>query len=405
MGNQIGQFLLSRFLLPHLPTWILFAPFEVLRTHLQAGTIPNASSQSLLSSFRYLYNTQGIAGLYKGNSLCILYSISRFLCVVPLELLLLTARPLLTRLNVSSHYTVLISMIITLTLNQAYTYPIIFIRNEVIMNGNHPLSTFWFTLSSEGMHGLYYGLEGTYLGLLPGILVYRFINRTMFFSKTNYRKIIANLDLLYLPHLQSNNLSDSDDGEWDENDLEEEDEDLEEIIDDEDGQLPALIDLDEEDEEFFDDMSETSDDEVVEIEEIEDEVLLQVERCLARMKLKHWRQFIQIGSRAFLTRACAKLSKRLLCYPGDVIGKVMQQRHISLSDAASLVFKEQGFYGFFRGASIEFIVTPVQIALEMGITVCAIRYNWGGKLIALFQNEDEPALVQRNNFRPSPGTN
>ena len=154
--SQTAQFLMSRFLLPHLPTWVVFAPFEVLRTHLQAGLIPHGETQSLLASFRYLYRTQGVSGLYQGNSLRILYSVSRFLCVVPLELCLLGLRPLLQRIHISSHYSLLLSMVITLGLNQAYTYPIVYIRNEVIMKNKGALSTFWVTLSTEGIHGLYY---------------------------------------------------------------------------------------------------------------------------------------------------------------------------------------------------------------------------------------------------------
>eukprot|EP00339_Tiarina_fusa_P005623 CAMPEP_0117050790 /NCGR_PEP_ID=MMETSP0472-20121206/35073_1 /TAXON_ID=693140 ORGANISM="Tiarina fusus, Strain LIS" /NCGR_SAMPLE_ID=MMETSP0472 /ASSEMBLY_ACC=CAM_ASM_000603 /LENGTH=280 /DNA_ID=CAMNT_0004764717 /DNA_START=265 /DNA_END=1107 /DNA_ORIENTATION=- len=280
------------------------------------------------------------------------------------------------------------------------------------MNARDGISLFWLTLETEGIHGFFYGLEGTYLGLLPAIFLYRFINKYFFYSKQQYNNIIKDLDLLDLPHLRDPlRIDDDDDDDW-EDIWEDEDEDEGEAEDEDEGE-DEDGETDEEDEEFdgpgeivLDIHRELDELEDMLDEQIEDEVLLQVERCLARMKRKHWKEFLRIGGRAFVTRTCAKLGMKLSCYPGDVLGKVMQREHVCLRDAASMVYNKQGLWGFFRGASIEFFLVPLQIGAEMAITVCAIRYNWGGKLYSfLFPGLETPMTVIDRMSRPSPGKN
>jgi len=417
MTYGVVHFMMTRFFLPHLPNWILFSPFEVLRVHLQAGTIPPEQSRSLLSATRFLIETEGVSSLFRGNSSRVLYSISRFLCVVPLELIFMSLRPLMHRLHISPRHSLLIPVLLTLTLNQGYTYPLTFIRNEMILRKRSGWSVVCHTLREEGCLGFFHGLEGTYIGVIPSILAFNFINRALFYSREEYDAIVRPLNLrlpaghgldplpLEQPALLDDpgrvldDEEDDDSSDWDEMEDEEEEED-DDWDDDHDDQEHALDDvLDEIEREL----------EVMEDALTEDDVLLQIEITLAAMQWKHWRAFCKLAFRAFITRSCSKLVMKLLCHPGDVLGKIMQSEHLSLMEATSSLWRGHGVAGFFRGIAIEFLLTPLQVAVEMTVTILALRYQWGMRLFDFLfgstEQEEEVHLFMEEDFgdRPSPG--
>lgn len=420
MSYGVVHFMMTRFFLPHIPNWILFSPFEVLRVHLQAGTIPASHSRSLVQAARYLIETEGLAGLFRGNSSRVLYSISRFMCVVPLELIFMSLRPLMHRLHISPRHSLLIPVLLTLTLNQGYTYPLTFIRNEMILRKRSGWSVVCHTLREEGCLGFFHGLEGTYLGVIPSILAFNFINRALFYSREEYDAIIRPLNLRLPPGhgldplpleapvldqaaLESDEEEENEDDEWP---------GLREEESEESSQGEEEWDLEEADgdEEFDDVLNEIERElEVMEDALTEDDVLLQIEITLAAMQWKHWRPFCKLAFRAFITRSCSKLVMKLLCHPGDVLGKIMQSEHVSLMEATTSLWRGQGVAGFFRGVAIEFILTPLQVAVEMTVTILALRYQWGMRLFDFMsgsvEEDDEVHLFMEEDFgdRPAPG--
>jgi hypothetical protein len=319
----VAHFIMTRFLLPHIPSWVLFGPFEVVRTFQQAGVVPRESS-GLVGTVRFLVERDGWSALFRGNSCRIAYSLSRFLCVVPLELIFMTLRPALHRLNVSRRHSMLIPVLLTLLLNQAYTYPITFIRNEMILRKRGAWGVLSHTLRSEGVLGLFCGLEGTYLGLIPSMLVFNEINRRLFYSRDEYDEIIRPLNLR-LPsghHLEPRPLPRGlpDPLEAEAN-VSEEEGDLPEhwgrpghpTDSEEDEEEDIPLEEDDEDEGLGDEDLQDLEQQLIEMEgEVSDnDILLQIEITLAAMKAKHWRPFLKLSSRAIFARSCAKLSMRV----------------------------------------------------------------------------------------------
>jgi len=419
MSYGVVHFMMTRFFLPHIPNWILFSPFEVLRVHLQAGTIPATHSRSLFHAARYLVETEGVSSLFRGNASRVLYSISRFLCVVPLELIFMSLRPLMHRLHISPRHSLLIPVLLTLTLNQGYTYPLTFIRNEMILRKRSGWSVVCHTLREEGCLGFFHGLEGTYLGVIPSILAFNYINRALFYSREEYDAIIRPLNLRLPPghgldplplEAPPHDLALSEEEEEEEEEgfgWPEDDEDEEEASE---GEWDPELDDADADDDLDDVLNEIERElEVMEDALTEDDVLLQIEITLAAMQWKHWRPFCKLAFRAFITRSCSKLAMKLLCHPGDVLGKIMQSEHVSLVEATSSLWRGQGIAGFFRGVAIEFILTPLQVAVEMTVTILALRYQWGMRLFDFMsgsvEEDDEVHLFMEEDFgdRPSPG--
>ena len=292
--------------LTEIPGWIFLAPFNVLSVNVQSGYLLEPYSKSIWCALKYIYQTEGIAGLYKGNLYSIIHSIARRLCSVPLELSLLVIRQaILRRFTISLPIKKLITTFIFIFgFEQGYTYPVKYIRNSVMISGGSGFSKLLNILRTDGFIGLYTGIEGTYIGLIPGVFLCIYLQNILF-PASKYHELVDTVELM-----ESDDESEEDEEEDIFADIEgepENNDEFENIEENDDGENGnANVDENDNENDIEDDVDEL-------INELDDSerILARSEEAISKMNIRDWKVMLKLGMRVYVTKVLSTLSLKV----------------------------------------------------------------------------------------------